>query len=246
MEATRKKGPFKRSPNSPARNLPAAIEDLRAVDERIARKGFSLRKIQADYDTFFAAWELSTSSSGGYGRIAALKQYGLIEEREKGRACLTKLAIKILDLNDQTPAPVRYNVLRKAALNPEIYHHLWNELGQNAYDQERLEEELLRLEFTPKAIPYVSRNYLETIEFAKLTDASIQEQETKMVITQEDAQPESAKDEKPVRQRTLIAIEQATVSLTFSKGRTITVTLKDGDVLSDILFKILSERDGSL
>ncbi len=255
MEApNKKKVPFKRSPNSPVRNLPTAIKDLREVYELILGQGNDPQTVQIDDATFFEAWRLSASGSGGHGRIAALKQYGLLEERKKRIVVLTELALKILNLNDQTPASIRDSLLQEAALKPKMYHRLWDELGQTAFnDEERLQKELLRLTFTPKAIPNVSRNYLQTIEFAKLVDSGTSAHRTDISIvqgtkmdTQELVLPEPEQDQKPIQQQkqsgSLIAIEQATVSLTFSKGRTVTVTLKEGDVLEDLLFTILSKR----
>ncbi len=114
--------------------------------------------------------------SGGGGRIvAALKQYGLMQDEGKGdqrRVQLTDLARRIL--LDQRPDSVeRREGLKRAALNPKIHCDLWERYGSDfaVMDEAQIRHDLIFGEkrFNEEMVDGFIAQFKSTVEFAGLS-----------------------------------------------------------------------------
>jgi len=158
-----------RSPSYPSIDLETAI--FKATD--LKEKGGDGDYYVA-YTTAMKFWGYAPKSSNGLLILAALKKYGLIEDRGSGKSReirLTKLAQKILFYTKSSQDTVEYRKsVIEAALNPSIHTELW-EKYQNAPDDVIKPYLVLQRDegtFTAKAADDCITQYKNTISFAKL------------------------------------------------------------------------------
>lgn len=157
---TRKK---ERSPSFPFISLKKAVERARAVHDRYRRE--SVRVIIVG-----SAWGLGPKSSGLQQTVAALKQYGLMEDsgsREDRRVVLTQLALRILI--DTRPGQ-REDGLREAALKPRLFAELAPWARSRPAEEHCMSELKLDRGFTDDAARTFLRVFFETMEFAGIGD----------------------------------------------------------------------------
>lgn len=151
-----------RSPAYPSVPLGEAIERARALYEREKRALVPL-------SVAMGHWGYGESSSAGARMIAALKQFGLLEDMGSGGARkvrLTDLAIRILldQRQDQRAAAVQ-----EAALRPKLYSDLWTRYEGHMPSDENLKSYLMiERNFNDGSVSSVVSDYRTTIEYAGL------------------------------------------------------------------------------
>ena len=159
-----------RSPAYPYLDLESAIEKARII-----------YAVAAHYDVsdhlIFQGWEVSPTSSKAPRTLSALCDYGLLQlvndEKSDGkerRFKLTSWALEII--RDKRPiSPERDQLLQKAALTPALYSELWDKYESNIPSDEFLEHELIAVRnYNEKAVPKISRDFKNTMIFAKLIE----------------------------------------------------------------------------
>lgn len=157
-----------RSPNYPGISLPAAIERAETLYERESRHA-------APVPAVLAHWGYSPKSGPGFSALAAVKQFGLIDDEGRGddrRVKLSELGLRIVQ--DRRPGSVeREDAIREAALRPAVYSELWGRFGLAASD-ENITYALVKMGFSENAAHDVVEGYRATVSFAQLSeDATI-------------------------------------------------------------------------
>ena len=158
-----------RSPSFPFISLSKAIERARAVHEKY-------RKEPARVTVVGSAWGLGAKSSGLLQTVAALKQYGLMEDsgsREDRKVTLTPLALRILV--DSRPGQ-REAAIREAGLRPRLfaeYAPRW--AGHRPPDDHCISELSLDRGFSTDSAKVFLRVFDDTVRFADL--GSVEEAE---------------------------------------------------------------------
>lgn len=152
-----------RSRAHPSHSLPEAIERARKLHEKAGYKWAPVG-IVADM------WGYSEESSRGKRAVAALKQFGLLEDegsREARRVKLTPLARRIMDHPDEVERRV---AIREAALVPALHRELWEtHEGNLPHDDALLKWELTSEgALNEKAAVSFIANLRDTLAFAKL------------------------------------------------------------------------------
>jgi hypothetical protein len=151
-----------RSPSFPFISLSKAIERSRSVHEKY-------RKEPVRVTVVGSAWGLGAKSSGLLQTVAALKQYGLMEDsgsREDRKVTLTPLALRILV--DSRPGQ-REAAIREAGLRPRLfaeYAPRWAE--HRPADDHCISELSLDRGFSADAAKVFLRVFDETVRFADL------------------------------------------------------------------------------
>jgi hypothetical protein len=118
------KQPRFRSPPYPAIPLGKAIERASSLYQKALHHPVPIA-VPAK------AWDYAEKSSGLFGTLAALKQFGLLVDEgttDKRRFKLTDAAIRIV--RDQDPnSEKRKSAIRSSALSPKIHAELWEKYG---------------------------------------------------------------------------------------------------------------------
>lgn len=153
--------PRHRSPNYPYMGLEDAIDRLRQLNE-VGRGHYVLISTARDH------WDYQRNA--GDRTAAALRSYGLVEvkgEGEKREYKPTEAGIKILEGHSQ-----REQLIKEAALKPEIYKQVWDYYGGNL-PADPVIREYLRWEkkFNPDNIDKFLKQFRDTITFANLTES---------------------------------------------------------------------------
>jgi hypothetical protein len=162
-----------RSPAYPAIGLEEAItlaEKLYVAEDR----RFASLEAVAEH------WETAQKSSQFLVTIAALKQFGLLQEegKKEGRKVrLTELALDIVIPG----SPKRDEALKLAALNPKIHRELWDKYDGKFPPDVSLRIYLIRERENEAGGVVFNKNYVDgfisqfrsTIAFAKLADHDI-------------------------------------------------------------------------
>lgn len=161
----RRKG---RSPKNPGIALKEALDRAKTLYD--AEHGHA-----ASIPTILEHWGFSPKSSGGFSAIAALKQYGLLEDEGGGdhrRARLTPLAMRIL-LDENDDPSDRERAIREAALTPDIIRELWELYGPQLPSDNNLRTYLRRdRAFTESGARAFLPVFRDTIEFGGLREAA--------------------------------------------------------------------------
>src|SRR5205807_366120 len=101
----------------------------------------------------------------------ALKKFGLLLDQGSGpnrKARLSETALKIL--LDEESSPARADLIREAALTPNIHRELWQEFGGSLPSDATLRKHLLLdKSFTESAVEEFVPQFKGTIAFAQLT-----------------------------------------------------------------------------
>jgi hypothetical protein len=154
-----------RSPNYPAVGLKEAIDRLKLFMKEDGRAG-AAPAIAARHIGF------ATAHGQAYSTLAALKKFGLVEDRD-GRVVPTQRAAEINSLPENDPR--RLKAIREAAISPTIYAELiaqYKDTGLPAFDTLAGELEAYR-GFNPNGVKEFLKGFKETIEFAGLSDFSV-------------------------------------------------------------------------
>jgi hypothetical protein len=155
-----------RSPNYPAISLGPAVE--KAKDLYKAEKSYL-----APIDTILKHWGYRPKSGAGLVAVAALLKFGLLEDEGSGparKAKITELGQRIIrDTREESPD--REQLLRDAALRPQIHHELWARFGASLPSDSNLHHTLIfEYAFTDGGANEFIRQFKETITFARLND----------------------------------------------------------------------------
>ena len=176
-----------RSPSYPFISLERAISRAR---EFYAAE----RRHAARVPVAVAHWNFAEKSSGGLQTIAALKQYGLMEESGGGderTVRLSDLALRIL-LDDTPNSQERQTAIRDAALRPKLFAEMYAKWGAELPSEASMAT-YLRLDrgFNDNSVRQVIKNYRDTIRFAASSgSATLADEEPEEVPdTEESPQP---------------------------------------------------------
>lgn len=154
---------LERSPSFPFISLKKAIERATLLWEGHRREAARLI-------TVAPTWGYSAKSSGLLQTVAALKQFGLIEDFGSGderKIQLSDLARRII--SDQRPG-AKETALKEAALKPKLFSEYTKWIGDPPSESHCLSELELDRGFTPEAARTFLRSFFETANFAGLTE----------------------------------------------------------------------------
>ena len=170
LAAVSKKPRQGRSPAFPFISLSKAL--ARAETFRVAEGGRP--KHFSPLAAACKAWGVGVKTGPGIQTVAALGHYGLFEfegAAERRSARLTDLAFRIL-LDKQPTSPERDELIRRAALTPQIHAELWKNWPDGLPSNATLETYLVRdRAFSESGARDLIAQYKETIAFAKLGQA---------------------------------------------------------------------------
>lgn len=157
-----------RSPSYPSIPLDKALERVQQLWNIAGRH-------EAPMESAMKAWGYSAKSSGGLQTIAALKQYGLIEDSGSGWArqvALTKAAHELLVYTDPA-SPERQERIGQAALRPKVHRTLWEKYEGSLPDDSVMFPFLkLDLNFSDEAAGDMLKRFRATLDFAGLSGAA--------------------------------------------------------------------------
>ena len=154
-----------RSPAYPSLTLADAVEKCRVLFQHEKRNSF-------DPDVALGHWEYESGSANGMRAVAALKQYGLLEE-ERGEGDrelrISEQALDIL-LPEEGDEPTYKGPLQGAALNPTLFDEIWSRHADSGIPSDRnLERYLIKeKDFNPSAVARIIRIFRENLSFAGL------------------------------------------------------------------------------
>lgn len=158
-----------RSPNYPAYSLPQAAGFANMFYEKERRSPAPLEA---------AAKALGSESLSGPARskLAALRHFGLLESAGPGRV---KLSDRALVLILHRPDDSEFlNAAKEAALEPTLFSELYNQFGESSNESLRIY--LIKDRgFSEDGAKRAISTYRETMDFARLTDGSVEILEAK-------------------------------------------------------------------
>jgi hypothetical protein len=169
-----------RSPNYPAIGLEKALERAIPIKEQAGRHAMPI-------GVAYKAWDYKTGA--GDQTVAALKAFGLIEVqgvKEKRQLKLTEAAWRILG-----NAPDRPELLKAAALRPEIHRKIWDKYEGATVSDAILSDYLKwELNFNATFVDSFIAQFRDTIVFANVSPSDN--------LTSEDS-TERESEEKPMQ-----------------------------------------------
>lgn len=156
-----------RSPAYPSISLPEAVEKARALYQREKMNPFT-PEVALDH------WRYDAGSGNGMRAIAALKQYGLLDEKKTGNdreLRFTDLGIDIL-IPETVDSSEHLHSLREAALAPVVFRDIWDRRSEHGLPSDRnLERYLIKeKKFNPAAVPSLIRIFRESLKYAKIQE----------------------------------------------------------------------------
>ncbi len=170
-ESIKRKKPRTRSPSYPAINLDSAINKALIIKQKEGGGNYYL-----PLQVALGHWGYAPKSGNGLLAVAALKKFGLIEDKGSGKSReikLTELARKILYYADSDENKNEYKMLlQEAALNPQIHKELWEMYDGNLPSDDTLRAYLLFNRpdgrFAESAVDDFIIQFRTTISLAKL------------------------------------------------------------------------------
>lgn len=171
-----------RSPGYPTVSLRDAVERVRLFYKEDGKAG-AAPELAAKHIGY------STAHGGAFSTLAALKKFGLVEDRA-GRIVTTPRAIEILNLREDDPRSKK--ALIDAALSPSIYQELIGQFGKHGLPaDDTLEAELVAYKnFNPKVVRAFVRDFKDTLEFAGISDLSVLSSDNITSEIEENREPE--------------------------------------------------------
>lgn len=164
--AGKPKQPRHRSPSYPSIDLATAITRLSQLEE--IAKSHPVRAATVIKE----AWGYSPTSSNGTLAMAALKKYGLIENRGKGEVQVSRLGRETLV--HAADSPERLARLQTAALSPTFNSEIWAKYGPVLpADSVILPYLILERQFSEAAAKEALRLFKLTDSTARLADAGV-------------------------------------------------------------------------
>jgi hypothetical protein len=166
-----------RSPNYPQIGLDVAVESVRALFKRESRSLVPL-------EVAVKAWGYSSLNGVSRVRIASLRQYGLLLLQD-GKVRVSPRGVTIAMLGE---ASSEYQqAIKDAALTPPIFRDLYEAMG-NASDENLTHFLVNERKFSPDGARRLVRAYRATVEFAKLTEPSYDDEESDDFGQEQDVQ----------------------------------------------------------
>jgi hypothetical protein len=157
-----------RSPSYPSIDLQAA---LARADQVRLREGRNFAPIPS----LTEAWGYGPKSSGGLLAVAALKRFGLLEDRgstANREARLTELAFAIL-VDEREDGTERLERIREAAMTPRIHREVWEHYQGNLPSDSTLRYYLtMEQGFTQGGAEDFVSELRQTLEFAEMDSDS--------------------------------------------------------------------------
>jgi hypothetical protein len=141
-------------------NLEQAIEKARIV-YNADKRSFTSRAVILKHLGY-----KDEGSGVGNRELSALKQYGLLEEKN-GQFRISDRAYAILFLSDTSDE--KRNEISQAAIAPAIFQELWSKYGSDASNETLRDYLIHRKNFNPASVNDVVENYRDTIALAKPT-----------------------------------------------------------------------------
>ncbi len=205
-----------RSPNYPAISLEKALERAQAIKDQAGRHGMPIT-------VAFAAWNYKQAA--GDQTVAALKSFGLIEVegvKEKRQLKLTEAAWRILG-----NAPDRQELLKVAALRPEIHKKIWEKYEGGAVSDAILSDYLKwDLHFNGAFINSFIAQFRSTIAFANVNSSdTVAVEDSKEAESEEIAMETAIASPSPTQRMNISTVRQPTdyrsmTELAFKLSRT--------------------------
>jgi len=158
-----------RSPAYPFINLETAIARAKLFYDKETRNA-------ANVNVAAKHWGFVEGSSNGAQTVAALINYGLMDDEgmgEKRKVRLTQSALRIL-LDLRPDSKERAELIRQAALAPKIHQQLWEKWHRDLPSDAQLRHTLLfewPTRFNENAVDTFIREYKDTIAFANLYES---------------------------------------------------------------------------
>lgn len=154
-----------RSPAYPSLTLPDAVARAATLFDSEKRNSF-------DPDVALSHWGYEAGSANGMRAVAALKQYGLLDEnRGEGERelKLTELAIDVL-MPEKERSKEHFTSLQDAALGPTLFNEVWHRHVHSGLPSDRnLERYLIKEKnFNPGSVARIIRILRETFDYAGL------------------------------------------------------------------------------
>lgn len=160
-----------RSPSYPSIDLETAIKRAEALYAHEARHFAPIAAI-------LSHWDYGPKSSGGLLAVAALKRYGLLEDRgssQQREARVSDLALRIL-ADARPDSSDRLAAIREAALSPRIHRDLWDEYSGSLPSDATLRFNLITGRgFTSAGADDFIRQFRLTVQFAHLDEEAGQD-----------------------------------------------------------------------
>lgn len=166
-----KKMRFK-SPPFPYVDLETAIDRAKQVPDLL--KGFAVPSA-----SIAKAWGYSEKSSSTQKVLAALSQFGLVDDEGNGdtkRFRLSEIGLKIL-LDPRPDSESKSTALRRAALTPKVFSELWDQFDSVDVDENTLVYELTlgrkqsgKAPYSDSAAAEVVSRYQSSLNFAGFSD----------------------------------------------------------------------------
>ena len=211
-----------RSPNYPGANLRVAIEDAKAIYKKEGRTAFPME---------IAAKALGYSSLNGTARVrlAALRQYGLMEQK-KGEANgrLTNEALTFALRNEE--AREYQQALQKAALEPPLFAEL-SETHLGASDEALRHHLIVMKDFTHEGAKRCIEVFRETMQLANLANpANISGHEEGNIPFERDGEMDANAQPKYEKIRENERDDTQTVKYQLSKTLTAEVILRGAEI----------------
>jgi hypothetical protein len=144
-----------RSPNYPGLGLEQALERARRLHGAQGRHA-------APADVAIRNMGLSPKSGSGLTALAALKKFGIVEDRGQGSnrmVGLSELGMRLVLPGN----PTQEADMRTTAFNPPIYKELWDELGPDLPDDMTLGWRLRQRGFSESGIAEFIPRFRETV-----------------------------------------------------------------------------------
>jgi len=158
-----------RSPAYPFINLETAITRAKEFYDKEQRNS-------ANVSVANKHWGFTDNSSSGAQTIAALSQFGLLEDQGIGDKRTVKLspsALRII-LDTRPNSEERLTLIKQAALSPRIHQQLWDKWAGNLPSDAQLRHTLLvdwPTPFNDKSVDGFIEEFKDTIAFAKLGES---------------------------------------------------------------------------
>lgn len=153
-----------RSPSYPSIDLETAVE-------KVAMLYGDIRKNPAHIEAAVESMDYTPGSSATLRAIAAMINYGLVEEEGAGSQRTLRLTKPALDLQHLTKDdPDRLSILQQMALRPKIFEEIFNYYPGQLPNDTTIEKYLkITRGFNPDAVRLLIRNFRSTYQYANLT-----------------------------------------------------------------------------
>lgn len=150
-----------RSPNYPSVDLGTAVEAVKSLYRREGQTSVA-------QEAAVRAWGFTTLSGSARTRLAALRQYDLVEN--VGQGGNVRITPRGLTLSVADPSSAEYKTaLREAALAPDIFKELY-ETRQGASDDSLRHYLIVGRKFSADGATRLIESFRSTVELANLDD----------------------------------------------------------------------------